>query len=67
MALWRSGLTHRPLKATFTGPNPVRVTTQTNTRYQNYWLASKKWKKRVFLCHLGFEFQYSVRDTIRFQ
>ena len=26
MALWRSGLTHRPLKATFTGPNPVRVT-----------------------------------------
>ena len=26
MALWRSGLTHRPLKATFTGSNPVRVT-----------------------------------------
>ena len=26
MALWRSGLTHCPLKATFTGSNPVRVT-----------------------------------------
>jgi uncharacterized GH25 family protein len=26
MARWRSGLTHRPFKAAFTGSNPVRVT-----------------------------------------
>ena len=27
MALWRSGLTHVPLKDTFKGSNPLRVTT----------------------------------------
>jgi hypothetical protein len=26
VARWRSGLTHRPFKAAFTGSNPVRVT-----------------------------------------
>lgn len=26
LARWRNGLTHSPLKATFTGSNPVRVT-----------------------------------------
>ena len=26
MACWRSGLTHCPLKAAFTGPNPVQAT-----------------------------------------
>ena len=26
LAVWRSGLTHCPLKATFTGSNPVTVT-----------------------------------------
>ena len=28
MACWRSGLTHCPLKAAFTGPNPVQATTR---------------------------------------
>ena len=36
MALWRSGLTHRPLKATFTGSNPVRVTNRENVTFLHH-------------------------------
>ena len=57
MALWRSGLTHRPLKATFTGSNPVRVTTQK-------LLATNSFGNQYDMKKASFSFDNKVRSSV---